>query len=219
MEHEALERVARRYRDEGYDVVVGPRGELVPPFLAGFQPDLIATRGNEAVVVEVKTTRIDLANDPSITRLAEIANGRPGWRFDLVVLEPETTIEKAAQGAAEPSEEQLSQTLRTAEELADKGYAPSACVIAWAGLEAAMRRLRDDAERPGRSSPAALMRTLYSNGLLSREQFDRLRDSFKIRSQVVHGLVPPAVDPETVRFITATARDLLRGEEAAVRSH
>src|SRR4051794_40500240 len=100
MEHESPEKVAQRYRDEGYGVVVKPQTDLVPPFLAGFQPDLIATRGNESVVVEIKTNRIDLSNNPTITRLAEVVNGQPGWRLDVVVLEPETTVEKAAQDAA-----------------------------------------------------------------------------------------------------------------------
>lgn len=216
MDQEALERVAQRYRDEGYDVVVHPGGDLVPTFLSGFQPDLIATRGKESAVVEIKTNRVDLSNDPYITRLAEIIEAQPGWRLDLVVLESESTVDRAAQDATEPTEDQIFQTLRSAEELADKGYAPSACVMAWAGLEAAMRRIRDDAELYGRTTPIELMRALYSNGFLSREQFDRLRDSFKIRSQIVHGLVPPRIEPDMVRFIAATARSLVRGEEAAV---
>lgn len=219
MEQEALEKVAQRYRAEGYDVVVRPRTDSLPPFLAGFHPGLIATLGNESVVIEVKTNRIGLSNGSDITRLAEVVNGQPGWRLDVVVLEPETSVEKAAQDAAEPSDAQLFGILHAAEELADKGYTPYACVVAWAGVEAAMRRLQDETRLHGRTTPVELMRTLYSNGFLSREQFDRLRDSFKVRSQVVHGLVPPKVDPEMVRSITATARDLLKGEATAVRSH
>ena len=53
-----------------------------------------------------------------------------------------------------------------------------------------MRRLRSDADLYGRTAPAELMRALYGNGVISREQFERLRDSYRIRSQVVHGLVP-----------------------------
>ena len=71
----------------------------------------------------------------------------------------------------------------------------------------------------GRTTPTELMRTLYSNGFLSREQFERLRESYKIRSQVVHGLVPPKVDPELVHYVTATARYLVSGEGAAVSSN
>jgi hypothetical protein len=109
MQQETPERVAQRYRDEGYQVVVRPFGEQIPPFIAGFQPDLIAIRGNEGVIVEIKINRMDLSRDHQISRLAEIVNARPGWRLDLVVLEPETTVEKAPQEAAEPSDEQLAQ--------------------------------------------------------------------------------------------------------------
>ena len=218
MEIEALERIAKRYKDEGFDVVVSPHADKVPPFAVGFELDLIAIRGNEGVVVEIKTNRFELARDPQITRLAQIVNAQPGWRLDLVVLEAESAVEKAAQEAAEPSDEELAQTLKAAEKLADEGYAPYACVVAWGTLEAAMRRIRNGADVYRRASPAELMRALYGNGFLNREQFDRLRESYKIRSQVVHGLVPAQVDPELVRFVTATARYLAHAEEAGLPS-
>ncbi len=218
MERESIEQVARRYRDEGYDVVVLPEGGVLPPFAAGFRPDLIATRGNEGVLVEVKANRIDLSSDHQITRLAEVVNSQPGWRLDVVVLEGETAVERASQESAEPSDEQLDEILKAAEDLADRGYSPYGCVVAWSGLEAAMRRIRDGAELYGRTAPAELMRTLYGNGFLSREQFDRLKESYKVRSQVVHGLVPPKVDPGLVRYVTATARYLAHGQEAVLPS-
>src|SRR5205823_6535441 len=98
-----IERIAKRYRDEGYDVIVHPRGDQVPSFAAGFELDLLATRGNEGVIVEVETNRIALGHNPQITRLAQVVNSQPGWRLDVVVLEAETAVQKAAQEAAEPS--------------------------------------------------------------------------------------------------------------------
>jgi Holliday junction resolvase len=219
MEQKSFEKVAQRYREEGYDVVVRPHRDQIPPFVKDFQVDLIATRGNEGVVVEIKTNRIDLSSDHQLTQLAEIVNMQPGWRLDLVVLEQETAIQKAAQDGTEPSDEQLAQILKTAEDLVDKGYTPYAYVVAWGGLEAAMRRVRDGAELYGQTAPAELMRTLYGNGFLSREQFERLRESYKIRTQVVHGLVPPRIDSELVRFVTATARHLAYDEEAVLSSN
>ena len=68
----------------------------------------------------------------------------------------------------------------------------------------------------GRTAPTELMQTLYSNGSLSREQFDRLREAHKIRDQVVHGLVPPQVDPELVRYVIATTKGLVNIEEAVL---
>ena len=59
-------------------------------------------------------------------------------------------VEKAALGAAEPSDEQLAQILKTADELNDRGYSPSAIVMVWGGLEAVMRCLRDDGRPTGR---------------------------------------------------------------------
>jgi hypothetical protein len=81
MEQEVLGKVAQRYRDEGYDVLVHPRGDQLPPFVANSQLDLIATRGNEGVIVEIKTNRIDLSRDHQLVRLAEIVNAQPGWRL------------------------------------------------------------------------------------------------------------------------------------------
>lgn len=218
MEQEVIERVAQRYRDEGYDVMLQPPEDRAPPFAAGFQLDLIAQKGSESVIVEIKTNRIDLSRDQQITRLADLVSAHPGWRLDVVVLESETAVDRAVHEAAEPSDEQLAEILNTAENLADQGYAPYACVVAWGGLEAAMRRLRDEAELYGRMAPNELMRSLYGNGFLSREEFERLRESYKIRSQVVHGLVPGQVNPEMVRYVTATARHLASREEAAMQS-
>jgi hypothetical protein len=133
-------------------------------------------------------------------------------------LEQETAIQKAAQEGTEPSDEQLAQILKAAEDLVDKGYTPYAYVVAWGGLEAAMRRVKDGAEY-GQTAPTELIRTLYGNGFLSRAQFERLRESYKIRTQVVHGVVPPKIDSELVRFVTATARYVAYDEETVMSSN
>jgi REase_AHJR-like len=213
MELDSISNIANRYRSEGYEVIVHPEGDDIPPFAHGLRPDMIARKPGESVIVEVKSHRFDLENSPEVARLAEITNAQPGWRFDLVIAEPESPAEKAAQEASEPSDTQLAKILDTADALADGGHSPYACVIAWAGLEAAMRRVRKEVELYGRTAPNELMRTLYSNGLLSREQFEKMRAAFKVRTQLVHGLVPENIEPESAHFLTATARYLLGGDE------
>src|SRR3954454_5486109 len=94
-----LERIAQRYPDQGYDVVVQPAEHQVPERIRGFEPDLIATRGNEGVVVGVKEDRGDVASDSRLAHLAEILNAWPGWRLDLVVLEAESPGERVARDA------------------------------------------------------------------------------------------------------------------------
>ena len=50
------------------------------------------------------------------------------------------------------------------DELADKGYGPYACVVAWSGMEAALRRLRDDEDLRRQWAPSELMSALYDRG-------------------------------------------------------
>ena len=53
-ERRRLTSVAAEYEKRGYEVKVRPAGTDLPEFLAGFEPDLIATGKAESVVVEVK---------------------------------------------------------------------------------------------------------------------------------------------------------------------
>ncbi len=214
----AIQRVARHYQDEGYDVIIRPQGDELPTFAAPFQLDIIAIKGEERAIVQVKRHLQDLSSDLPITRVAEVTDAQPGWRLDVVVLDPETPFEKAAREAHEPSDEQLAEILRSTDEMIEKGHVELAAVTAWAGFEAVMRRVARDEGLDGPTEPDGLLRTLYSNGHLTREQFDRLKESYKFRTQVVHGLVPPKLDPELVRFVTATAGELAINDRVVVPS-
>jgi hypothetical protein len=68
----------------------------------------------------------------------------------------------------------------------------------------------------GRSPATERMQTVSSNGSLTRESFDRLREADKLRNQVVHGLVPPGVDPELVRYVIEATKSLMNGREVAL---
>lgn len=46
-EQQRARAVAEDYRRRGYDVVEEPSPESLPDFLAGYQPDLIARRGEK----------------------------------------------------------------------------------------------------------------------------------------------------------------------------
>ena len=54
-EGEKRQELRRRLETEGYRVVVEPDSEDLPPGLRGLQPDIIAMRGDENVVIEIKS--------------------------------------------------------------------------------------------------------------------------------------------------------------------
>ena len=213
-----FERIAQQYRDEGYTVAVHPKGDLLPPFATGLELDMIATRGEEKVVVAIKPRRSSLAADTQVERIAELVNRAPGWRLDLVVLEPGSAVQRVADKAQEPTGEQFERMLDRARQARGAGLNEMALTYAWAALEAAMRRHRDDAELYGRTTPAELLRILYGKGFLSKQEFDRARQAWAIRTQSVHGFVPPEIDPSLVDDMLALAKKVMGSEELQASS-
>ena len=78
LERERASAIAAEYRRKGYEVIEEPSTEQLPDFLSGYQPDLIVRKGDEAIIVEVKT-RSSLAAYPQIRELARTLEGEPGW--------------------------------------------------------------------------------------------------------------------------------------------
>ena len=85
---EALQSVASRYKRNGYEVFLQPSGRALPKPLSRFRPDLVARGPHETVVVEVKS-RSDLVKKPHLAQLARTVDRIPGWRFEMVVVNPE----------------------------------------------------------------------------------------------------------------------------------
>ena len=55
LERERLLKLAEEYREKGYEVFFHPNLENLPDFLNHYRPDMIVRRGEENVVIEVKS--------------------------------------------------------------------------------------------------------------------------------------------------------------------
>jgi hypothetical protein len=102
-----LERIAEEYRDEGYAVITHPERDHLNGFPGDLGVDILVTRGNEKVLVQVKRTRADVEIDTSVPSRAAVVNARPGWRYDLVILEKETAVQRVEEKSQEPTDEQF----------------------------------------------------------------------------------------------------------------
>ncbi len=80
-----LRAAAREYRKRGYDVIEDPGSAQLPQFLQGFTPDLIATRDDDHVVLEIKR-RDELKGCNEFVALATAVNQQVGWRLELIHL-------------------------------------------------------------------------------------------------------------------------------------
>jgi len=89
LEHRRLLRLAREYRRAGYEVLVYPTDEDLPPVLQGCFIGLLAVKGDEVIVAEVRSRSNLTLNGPAdLRRLAEKVETMPGWQFNLVVTNP-----------------------------------------------------------------------------------------------------------------------------------
>jgi uncharacterized protein YutE (UPF0331/DUF86 family) len=187
-ERRQLEQIAAEYREKGYQVLVEPNSMELPGNLRAFQPDLIATSEVDSVVVEVRS-RASLSEDPRLAALADAVQSMRGWRFDLVVLNPRTAQDHRIGTSLNQSE--ISKSLDAIRHLVQQGFIEPAYMAAWATVEAT---LRDAASRfrvrlPA-FTPAVVLKTLFSEGVLSKSSYEKLSAAMRLRSSVAHGFVP-----------------------------
>lgn len=191
-EREALEQVVNRLRSEGYDVHVDVR---LP---GGLVADAFAKRGSETLVVDVRLR----GNVGRATRIAEFVEQQPGWSFELVVVDPQTLDA--------PDSEWITDRIQAAELLLQVPDLISASLLAWAAVEAGLRRLslqKDaDARRPS-NSVGAMIAELYSNDLIGDRRYHMLRKSLETRNRVAHGFAGEVQDEE-IHDLVSYARTL-----------
>ena len=90
-ERQRVQKVGQVYRDKGYDVLIEPQSDQLPDFLQTFRPDLIAHKGDEHIVVEVRT-RGQVSDFPQVNELAKVVRNEAGWKFELFLLGPENSF-------------------------------------------------------------------------------------------------------------------------------
>ncbi len=186
---ELEELVARQLAAEGYDVVLQPKWDDLPPDIARWQPDLLARRGDERLVVEVKARQPDGPARSRVDALAQAVGSHPSWRFRLVVAPP-------AEAAAEWSIEEVEQRVAEARTLAAAGHGEAALLLAWATCESAARALAaHERLNVQRWDAGAMLRQLVHGGLLDGSDLEKLDHARAVRNRLTHGLASGIDDP------------------------
>jgi hypothetical protein len=212
-----LNRVADRYTSNGFQVTLHPTSADLPVFARDFKVEIVGKRGSGGVLVSVKKNHEEMQADKDMPRYAEVTATQPGWRYDFAILEAEDSVASETRGALEPSPEEITKTLASVDRAIQAGFLNSAFLVAWAMLEAAMRRrMRASGEPVGwGTQPRSMLNALYSNGILPTEDSPRMESAWRLRNEIAHGFAARPIDPATVRFLLETANRLLDESEAA----
>lgn len=207
-EAELTRKVAEEYRSRGFDVIVRPRRGQLPEPLAGFEPDIVARKGDETVIVEVKS-RQSLRHEPRVEPLVRAIEEVPGARFELVIARPD--ISSPLPERTRPwREREAAAALYEAVQLLDKGHQIAALLLGWAGAEAALRLLaaRENVKVERRDA-SYLLNRLVGEGVLDDRQYRSLRHGLEVRNAVAHGLEPAGLRPAQIRALLRTVDGLL----------
>jgi hypothetical protein len=204
-----LNEVASEYRRKGYSVLVKARGKKLPRFLSDLEIDLLAESDAEQVVIEVKTSK-NLQGSPEMARIAERIEGKPGWRFELVVTNPRGEIN--GNGQPSLSQPEIDTRLNQAMELAQMGFSNAGYILASATAEAALRLiLQRQGIRAGTRSPVGLIKSMLSYGIVGAEEYEGLSDAMARWGSLVHGFRTTTTTPADVMGLVAFVEKLLHG--------
>jgi hypothetical protein len=196
-----LKRVAADYRQQGYRVVAPATPDALPAFLRDCQPDLIAERDDDHVVVEIKAAGT-LRGANELVVLAERVEKQPGWRLELV------TFKERDPDAAAVSAEWLERMLAPvhASPTADGRFA-SAYLLDVLGV--LLRGIAVNTRSPvANMAGDEIARSLAFKGIIDAALLTRIEYVFRWHKSLMRGLAPaPSPDVQAVE-IEAICRDL-----------
>jgi hypothetical protein len=209
-EQKALTQYADWYTSQGYSVSLRPGPKQLPDFLRALAPDMIARRGGENVVVQIKTSSPE--SFETVRELTRALDHRAGWQLRVVYVD-----------LGDPEWEPPAK-LPAPAELADRLEALDfsgggdeqrrvAVLLLWSIIEAAGRyRLAPlQLEPTRRISSSALIKALLSEGLIEDEQYELVRRGLAVRNAIAHGFLNQPVDATLFEALRGIARDLLAG--------
>ena len=215
LEGKRAQEIADEWRLLGYEVAIGPTQEQLPPFLAGFSPDLLMKKGGKSIVVEVRSrTVIDSESPPS--ELAAALKERPGWSYWLAPVQVGEQL-SVPKGVRDFAREDVLDCAVESERLLEAGFAEAAFVKACAAADGAVRMLLDaEGELVGRpllvGRPVAeyAIGKATQEGAISSKFYFLLMDAMERRNAIIHGFGVDETDAESVREVVDAARRLLK---------
>ena len=196
LERERTNEVARNYEDKGYEV----QRDVELDFVPGFRADLLARKGGETLVVEVKTAT-SLAKEARektrIDDMLEKVEAKEGWSTVLHFVGERERLQSPED--AEPFDwEDLSPRFADARRALAAGLPDAALLLAWSAAESAVRlALVDEGVEIKRVTTSGYtIGSAVVNGAIRLTDADMLDEAMKYRNAIIHGFRVAAFDAE-----------------------
>jgi hypothetical protein len=178
--------LVKYYESRGFTVFTEPKKGDLPKFLQDFQPDLLVKGKDTSIVIEVKTSET-LAKSEDLQRLANIVNSHKGWEFELVVTNPK----ERPFLSDKYHEKTISEIKKDIDEISnyiDTVPVNAIFLLTWGLWEATVRNyLQKYKTENVKLQPSALIKQIFSIGLINRSDYDWLIKISDYRNMFVHG--------------------------------
>jgi hypothetical protein len=207
-ETEAREQIAQEYREEGWEVILAPDKTALPDFLKLLPVAMVARKEGEGVVIAFRTH--DQLASSSLKELSEAVDKQPDWTMDLVVTDravPKPTVELDAPLSAG----EITEFLTLAEELLARGKTAAADTLAWKATGGTLRLVARHFDIAlDYLDTLWLIKQLFSEGCLSRAQYDALRAQIIARRDAAEANQEVTVEVTEVQNLIQVAREIWR---------
>ncbi len=210
IERERLLKLAEEYRERGYEVSFHPNLEDLPDFLKSYRPDMIVRLGEESVVIVVKSrSSLNSSSAQYLRNLAQAVAENPGWRFELVMTNPEDVVYfPKAEGSLQ--EDEIESGLQVARQLLSQ-HIESAMLYSWSLVEATLRIVAEKEELSLQTlNTPYLVKKLTTEGIISQSQHQLLMNALSLRNAIAHGFKTTQITQHSVCELIEIAEELLK---------
>jgi hypothetical protein len=203
IERKKILKLSTEYKKKGYEVKLAPKLNE----LQGYIPDLVVTKNNHTVVIEVKTksTLTHVKGLDEIVRKVESL----GWEFDLVVTNPISKKKIESIENKDIDQKYIDETLLISKNLLEKNLFPQALLLLWPIVEYSLRKILEIEYFEYKSSRLSLLADIYSFGIIDKDQFETLQLASRYRNQVAHGYLVSNIERKIFDNIFTTLNYLM----------
>jgi uncharacterized protein YutE (UPF0331/DUF86 family) len=187
IERERLLKLAEDYRVKGYEVSLDPSFDDLPDFLKQYHLDMVVRRGDESVAVAVTSrSSLNSSSDRYLRNLAQAIEQHSGWRFELVMMNPDD-IAYSRQAEESFQYAEIASRLPVAKQLITQ-HIESAFLYSWSLVEATLRLVvKNEGLSLQKFSPLYLVKQLVMEGVISKSEYQLLMNAISLRNAIVHG--------------------------------
>jgi hypothetical protein len=204
----SVSKIAEKYRQAGYTVLIDPEPEDIPFDLGTYRPNLIVKKNEaEGYIIEFNGSGRQTSID-RLKEIAEIVSENTGWRF-LLITEEDALLKDNSNEVNLLSWQQIFSRKSQSERLISLGENEGPFLLLWVIIEALFRRRAEEVSIPIEKFPTlSPIKHMYSQGELSIQEYDRAMLLKSLRNRFIHGFEAPEIN-ESVSELLALVNELI----------